>query len=122
MGFRFVRVLPSLYAPSDSSAVLSEAAVSWMDLTHAVSPRTVTAQVLWQGSDTSAEASQKLVASALLSDRLDLTGFFFFFFLKDIIEFSATKGSVCLEKFELIISIQSLSDVDSCRDTSCGFS
>lgn len=66
--------------PSDGvpfrSAVLSEAAVSWMDLTHAVSPRTVTAQVLWQGSDTSAEASQKLVASALLSDRLDLTGFF----------------------------------------------
>lgn len=46
----------------------------------------------------------------------------FFFFLKDIIEFSATKGSVCLEKFGLIISIQSLSDVDSCRDTSCGFS
>lgn len=79
MGVRFVRVLPSLYAPSDSSAVLSEAAVSWMDLTHAVSPRTVTAQVLWQGSDTSAEASQKLVASALLSDRLDLTGFFSFF-------------------------------------------
>lgn len=78
-GVPFRPVLPSLYAPSDSSAVLSEAAVSWMDLTHAVSPQTVTAQVLWQGSDTSAEASQKLVASALLSDRLDLTGFFFFF-------------------------------------------